>query len=40
MQLKFFEMRHVLTDKKVPLKWRLQHYVTGVLATSLHNVGA
>ena len=36
---KFHEMRHLLTDKNALESWRLQYYVTGVLATALHNVG-
>ena len=36
---KFHELRHLLTDKHKKLKWRMQWYVTGVVATALHNVG-
>ena len=40
MLFKFRELSAVLTDRNMLLAWRLQHYVTGVLATALHNVGA
>ena len=40
MYRKFHELRHILTDSNTLLRWRLQHYVTGVLSTALHNVGA
>ena len=39
LQRKFHELKSALTDKNVLLGWRLQYYVTGVLSTSLHNVG-
>ena len=40
MLFKFRELSAVLTDRNMVLAWRLQHYVTGVLGTTLHNVGA
>ena len=39
MQWKFNELRHLLLDKNTIIAWRLQYYVTGVLATALHNIG-
>ena len=38
MTTKFRELKFLLTSGE-KLKWRLQHYVTGVLSTALHNVG-
>ena len=41
MHRKFHELRHLLTDKKRKLAWRMQWYwyITGVVSTALHNVG-
>ena len=39
MYRQFQQLECILTNRNVLLKWRLQHYVTGVLATALHNVG-
>ena len=39
MWISFKEIEHILTDRNTLLGWRLQYYVTGVLATALHNVG-
>ena len=35
----FYEMEYILTDRNTQIGWRLQYYVTGVLATALHNIG-
>ena len=39
MWRQFNKLQHVLTNRDALLRWRLQYYVTGVLATALHNIG-